>query len=110
MTALISDARRTAMRKTMGVALFAGVLGTIPVADIAEAAEPVGGCGRVFELMSVEEVLEKLAAPDFEEAIRGNDRNADGYLCVMTSNAPGLVTLLAPYTPFIYTDNNAQRG
>lgn len=98
------------MRKTIGVALFAGALGTIPVAHIAEAAEPVGGCGKAFELMTVADVLRELAAPGFEEAIRANDRNADEYLCVMINNAPGLVKLLDPNTPFIYTDNNVQRG
>jgi hypothetical protein len=98
------------MRKTMGVALIAGALGTVPVAHIAQAAEPAGGCGQAFELMTVEDVLEELAAPGFEGAIRGNDRNADEHLCVMINEAPGLVKLLEPNTPFIYTDNNVQRG
>ena len=98
------------MRKTIGVALIAGVLGTVPVAHIAQAADPAGGCGQAFELMTVAYVLDELAAPGFEEAIRGNDRNADQHLCVMINDAPGLVKLLEPNTPFIYTDNNVRRG
>ena len=60
--------------------------------------------------MTVAEVLAELAAPGFAAAIQGHDRNADGYLCVRISEAPGLVRMLDPYTPFIYTDNNVQRG
>ena len=98
------------MRKTLGVTLIAGALGTVPVAHIAQAANPAGGCGQAFELMTVEDVLRQLAAPGFQEAIRGHDRNADQYLCVMINEAPGLVKLLEPSTPFIYTDTNVQRG
>ena len=97
------------MRNITRVALLSGTLGVVPVAHLAEAAEPVGGCSDVFELMTITEVL-AIAAPGFEGAIQGHDRNADTFLCVMTSDAPGLVKLLAPYTPFIYTDNNVQRG
>jgi hypothetical protein len=97
------------MRKKLQVALLSAALTGLPVAQAAQAA-PVGGCAEGFQLMTVADVLRDLAAPGFEATIQGHDRNADTYLCVMTSEAPGLVQMLAPYTPFIYTDNNVQRG
>ena len=84
----------------------ATVVGPAPAAW----AQPVGDCGAGFERMTVAAVLAELAAPGFEAAILGHDRNADGYLCVRTSEAPGLVRMLDPNTPFIYTDNNVRRG
>ena len=98
------------MRKKLRLALLAAALTTFPVAQVADAAEPAGGCGNGFQLMTVADVLANLAAPGFEDTIVGHDRNADGYLCVRISDAPGLVRLLDPNTPFLYTDNNVQRS
>jgi hypothetical protein len=55
-------------------------------------------------------VLSDLAAPGFEDAIRSHDRNADEFLCIKISEAPGLEKLFGDFTPFAYTDNNVQRG
>ena len=98
------------MRKKLQIALLSAVLATVPMAQAAVAAEPAGGCSDGYQLMTVKEVLQRLAAPGFEETIKGHDRNGDGYLCVKISDSPGLVQLLAPNTPFIYTDNNVQGG
>jgi hypothetical protein len=97
------------MRKKLLIAVLGAALAVVPAAQAAYAA-PVGGCGLGFQRMSVEDVLEDLAAPGFEDTIRGHDRNGDGYLCVRISDAPGLVRLLDPNTPFLYTDNNVKRG
>jgi hypothetical protein len=96
------------MRNKIQIAVFSAVLATVPVAQAARAAEPVGGCSDGFQLMTVKEVLKRLAAPGFEATIKGHDRNGDGYLCVKISDASGLVQLLEPNTPFLYTDNNVQ--
>ena len=98
------------MRKRLQTALLAAALVTVPITQAAHAAEPAGGCGQDYQLMTVKEVVKKLAAPGFEDTIKGHDRNGDGYLCVKTSDSPGLVQLLAPNTPFLYTDNNVQSG
>jgi hypothetical protein len=98
------------MRNMLRVALLSGALGLLPVAHITEAAEPVGGCGNAFELMTITDVLSDLAAPGFEDAIRSHDRNADEFLCIKISEAPGLEKLFGDFTPFAYTDNNVQRG
>jgi hypothetical protein len=89
--------------------VLGALLALVPAAQAAHAA-PAGGCGLGFKLMSVAAVLDELAAPGFEDTIRGHDRNGDGYLCVRISDAPGLVRLLDPNTPFLYTDNNVKRG
>jgi hypothetical protein len=96
------------MRKRLQIALFAAVLVAAPIPQAAHA-EQAGGCGNGFRLMLVSDVLRDLAAPGFEDTIVGHDRNGDGYLCVRISDAPGLVRLLDPNTPFLYTDNNVQR-
>ena len=97
------------MRKRLQIALFAAALVTAPIPSAAHAADPVGGCSGPYQLTTIKEVLKKLAAPGFETTIVGHDRNGDGYLCVMISDSPGLVQLLDPNTPFLYTDNNVQR-
>jgi len=98
------------MHKRFQIALFAAALVAAPVTQAAHAAEPVGGCGQDYQVMTVREVIKKLAAPGFEDTIKSHDRNGDGYLCVKTSDSRGLVQLLDPNTPFLYTDNNVQSG
>jgi hypothetical protein len=69
---------------------------------VAQAAGPDNrGCPSAFEVMTVDEVLE-IAAPGFDDAIRAQDANADGRLCVKLLPEP--IPLFEP--TFLYYDNN----
>jgi hypothetical protein len=61
------------------VAFFTICIGSAPA---SAAQQPEGGCGSGFELMTVKEVLHRIAAPGSEDAIKAGDVNQDGYLCV----------------------------
>jgi hypothetical protein len=59
------------------------------------------GCPSAYELMTVEDVLQ-IATPGFEDAIRAEDANSDGLLCVHLLPEP--IPLFEP--TFLYYDNN----
>jgi hypothetical protein len=82
---------------TVGVA-FGAVLTS---GTAAAAPPPKNGCpGSAYTLMTVDQVLE-IATPGFEQAVRDEDANQDGNLCVKL--LPDAVPLFDP--TFIYYDN-----
>jgi hypothetical protein len=66
---------------------------------------PDGGCGTGFELTSVRTVLRTIAAPGSEDAIRAEDGNQDGYLCVKIIPNDGGPPQFDP--AFAFVDNNS---
>jgi hypothetical protein len=87
---------------SVAAAILATGLTSIPA---AAAPKPVGGCGQGFELMTVKEVLRTIAASGSEAAIKAEDSNQDGYLCVKIIPNNGGPPQFDP--AFAYVDNNA---
>jgi hypothetical protein len=72
--------------------------------SVASAApEPVAGCSKGYELMTVKTVLRTIAASGFEESIKAFDVNADGYLCIKIIPNEGGPPQFDP--AFLYLDN-----
>lgn len=94
------------MRQRLAV-LSVSVLLACVAAPIASAEPvPARGCGAAFELMSLQQVLDTIAAEGFEDRLRAEDRNADTYLCVfILENFPFEFEEGKPV--FVFTDNNA---
>jgi len=94
------------VKKLLGVA--AAVLGVIcfSAAPAVAAPQPVAGCGSGFQLMSVKQVIKTIAASGSEDAIRAQDGNQDGYLCVKIIPNGGGPPQFDP--AFAYVDNTAK--
>jgi hypothetical protein len=89
------------------VTLFAAAAMTSGVAAGPASADPGGvpaspgsQCQPAFELVSVREVL-RIAVPGFVNAIRAEDRNQDGQLCLKLLPEP--IPLFEP--TFLFYDN-----
>ena len=91
-------------RSLLLVAAILGALGLSTAPASAAPPQPAGGCGAGFELMTVREVLRSIAAPGFEDAIRAEDSNQDGLLCIKIVPNEGGPPQFDP--AFVFVDNN----
>ena len=96
--------RRHLAHLTVG-AVAALAIAMVPASASAtvDQQRAVGGCGAGFELVRVQYIIARLAAPGFADTIRATDKNNDGYLCVqILPNFPE-----GRFDPaFVYVDNN----
>jgi hypothetical protein len=74
---------------------------SIGLAAPASAAPSGSGCPAGFDLLSVKVIIKDYATRGFESAIKGEDRNEDGYLCFKL--LPPAVDFYDP--TFFYQDN-----
>jgi hypothetical protein len=103
MTALRSAPgwRERFMRRMLPVVTIAVASGTLVGGPVGAAPPDKRACPSAYELMTVENVLQ-IATPGFEDAIRAEDANSDGLLCVHLLPEP--IPLFEP--TFLYYDNN----
>lgn len=88
-------------RRTATASVVIAVAAVPLLVSPAHAAPTGTGCQRGFQLTSVEEVL-TVATPGFEEAIKAEDANGDGFLCFKL--LPSAIPLFEP--TFLYYDND----
>ena len=95
---------RNAVRKT-GVAISAIVLGLAIGSTGVASANPraVGECSPAFEAMDVQTVIDTIAAPGFEDALRAEDKNGDNRLCIKIIPNEGGPPQFDP--AFVFIDN-----
>jgi hypothetical protein len=92
------------MSKTR-VVISAIVLGLAIGSTGVASAKPraVGECSNGFEGMTVQNVIDTIAAPGFEDALRASDKNGDGRLCIKIIPNEGGPPQFDP--AFIFIDN-----
>ncbi|TDL41137.1 hypothetical protein [Arthrobacter nitrophenolicus] len=91
------------MRTKNAIAICA-VLAASSIGLAAPAsADPSGtGCPEGFDLLPVKKIIKEYAAPGFDKAIKSEDRNEDGLLCIKI--LPPAVDFYDP--TFFYQDND----
>jgi hypothetical protein len=91
--------------RKIGVAVSAIVLGLAIGSTGVASAKPraVGECSNGFVGMDVQTVIDTIAAPGFEDALRASDKNGDGRLCIKIIPNDGGPPQFDP--AFVFIDN-----